>query len=598
MYKELKQKEREKFDPEYIPFDVTSEMAENFCIYIPKLKLDARIVEKPNVFISFATKTDSLEDEHKLDDFFHGRSTSTYPYMEYKKQREGEPVCDQYRVNLCPNNSIIAVADGCNWGRAPATAASKASKAFIDYMNKNRDLFVNTYRVARLCLEGLAAAHNSIIAGPYEEGQRIGTTTLLGGLISKVILPGNEDLPVETINDWVFVFASIGDCKAFLWQSKHKRIEELTPDSRNENFLDASDCGGRVGPYIEGGPDIRNLQVFMAPCFTGDTIIVCSDGVHDNFDPQMHGLQPKDLNVDREQWEDCTPSQANAAKAEWRVNEMKRVVGTETPNVEEITTKFVEYCCKMNEPAQKFMQENLGKKLPNDYTLFPGKMDHTTMVTLRVGEIPDAIILQHKQNSIFPCNDKPKLTSSKTEQSLGIIKKDNSNENKTLLRSVYANSCYPKNKFLRKQNSDYSCMNQVRRTKSETTRKAISIKPENPTKRCSTSIITNFTQSDFPEEIVSQVSELFREITRHLREINVSLFGYINQNLDDPSESKVESEIDKIRFIMEQISNCTDKLLASLKVIDFTENIKSIEKALFSFISFLNVSDLFYFFLL
>ena len=435
MYKELKKKELERFDPEYVPFIVTTEMADQYCKYVPKFYLDPRICEK-KTSITFATELEKIEKEHSLGDYFYGRSTSTYPFMEYKNQREGEPICDQYRVNLSSTNSLIAVADGCNWGRSPAIAAIKASKAFIDHMNKNRDLFVNTRRAARLCLEGLAAAHNSIISGPYEEGQRIGTTTLLGGLVTKVILREEQKEcimeKIDTINDWVFIFASIGDCKAFLWQSRKKRIEELTPDSRNENFLDASDCGGRVGPYIEGGPDTRNLDIFMSPCVTGDIIIVCSDGVHDNFDPQMHGLQPKDLNVDKECWEDCTPSQANAAKAEWRVNEMKRVIDSDDPTVEDITTKFVQYCNEKNVPAQRFMQENLGKRLPNDYTLFPGKMDHTTMVALRVGQIPENLIISTFNEQISLKNKKNIPITLSTENVINVeeeLNDDNHNNN-------------------------------------------------------------------------------------------------------------------------------------------------------------------------
>ena len=35
----------------------------------------------------------------------------------------------------------------------------------------------------------------------------------------------------------------------------------------------------------------------------GDIIIVMSDGVHDNLDPQTLGLSPRDFDIDNDRWE-------------------------------------------------------------------------------------------------------------------------------------------------------------------------------------------------------------------------------------------------------------------------------------------------------
>jgi len=37
-------------------------------------------------------------------------------------------------------------------------------------------------------------------------------------------------------------------------------------------------------------PDLRNLDLATVGCDVGDLLIVCSDGVHDNFDPQVLGI--------------------------------------------------------------------------------------------------------------------------------------------------------------------------------------------------------------------------------------------------------------------------------------------------------------------
>ena len=393
MYKELKWKEQQKYmGLNFAPFSISKSDANEYCKYVPRLNLDPRARLEPEYIVSLRTLIPQLEKHHYFPPYFCGRSTSTYPYIEAKGGRDGEPICDQYNIMFSPPLSIIAVADGCNWGTGPAEAAYRASKAFVDHMNKSRDLFRSTNLVAHLCLDGIVAAHNAIIAGPYIEGKSIGTTTLLGGVLVKVILPQQKNTSPKDIKDWVFVFASIGDCKAFLWDSKKKIIEELTPDSRGDNFMDASDCGGRIGPYINGGPDLRNLEVFMAPCAEGDLIFVCSDGVHDNFDPQFQGISPKDLGSDIESWNEIEPDEANALKSAFRCSKLNEVIDINnkfngsTIDLPEITNTIVDYCINMNHPSQVFMQENLGKRLPNDYTCFPGKMDHTTLAILKVGE--------------------------------------------------------------------------------------------------------------------------------------------------------------------------------------------------------------------
>ncbi len=46
--------------------------------------------------------------------------------------------------------------------------------------------------------------------------------------------------------------------------------------------------GGRIGPWIgQGAPDLRNLKLYFYGCEQDDICFVCSDGIHDNFDPQQ-----------------------------------------------------------------------------------------------------------------------------------------------------------------------------------------------------------------------------------------------------------------------------------------------------------------------
>jgi serine/threonine protein phosphatase PrpC len=49
-------------------------------------------------------------------------------------------------------------------------------------------------------------------------------------------------------------------------------------------FWKVRDPGGRLGAYLnENKPDLRNLKVYCEILEEDDTILLCSDGIHDNF---------------------------------------------------------------------------------------------------------------------------------------------------------------------------------------------------------------------------------------------------------------------------------------------------------------------------
>jgi len=46
---------------------------------------------------------------------------------------------------------------------------------------------------------------------------------------------------------------------------------------------------------------------------------------------------------------------------------------------------LVEHCIKLTDISREFMEKNPDKGLPKDYRKFPGKLDHTTCVSIKVG---------------------------------------------------------------------------------------------------------------------------------------------------------------------------------------------------------------------
>ena len=61
-------------------------------------------------------------------------------------------------------------------------------------------------------------------------------------------------------NEWAFVCASVGDCKAFIIEQDTLKVRDVTMDNRAV-IESSTDCGGRLGPVKNGKPDLRNLRV-------------------------------------------------------------------------------------------------------------------------------------------------------------------------------------------------------------------------------------------------------------------------------------------------------------------------------------------------
>eukprot|EP01102_Stenamoeba_stenopodia_P010185 TRINITY_DN3042_c0_g1_i2.p1 TRINITY_DN3042_c0_g1~~TRINITY_DN3042_c0_g1_i2.p1 ORF type:complete len:505 (-),score=83.14 TRINITY_DN3042_c0_g1_i2:153-1667(-) len=362
------------------------------------------------------------------------QTISTYPYSEQEKKRSGDPICDYFCLNLLDKAAIITIADGCNWGTGPQEAARKASSSFTAFLSSSLSELKHTRQAARVILRAFAVAHHSILEGK-EDLFRCGTTTLLGGIILPLMACAHDSPPsasesdgnvsdsaprpkpkrgsvignlfkddTSAIGGWCFVFGSVGDCKAFLWSPKKKTATDMTRTNRIS--ADARDCGGRLGPHLdEGKPDLRNLEVFCHPCEEDDIVIIMSDGVHDNLDPLHLGIKPRELGMDYDEWAACPPADAQNAKTIYRENLLAELIQRSvddcgdtsfsstspssilrrTPTPYLITRALMDHCFLTTRPSRHFMETQPGDILPHDYGRFPGKMDHTTCVAVKVG---------------------------------------------------------------------------------------------------------------------------------------------------------------------------------------------------------------------
>lgn len=321
------------------------------------------------------------------------RSISTYPLLP-GGEKDGDPIADRLYVQRHENRALLAVADGCNWGKRPQMAAKNAVAALASYFNERQAGIRDVHDAGHFLLRSFSEAHYSIVHGK-EDIWEAGTTTLLGILVLELEQSAAGD------PKWGLLCGSVGDCKAFHVNMKTREILDITSGNR-DNVKDSRDPGGRLGPYEgHGWPDLRNLRLYFSPAEENDIIVVVSDGVHDNLDPQTLGKFPTDLNLPNKTWEELTGEGLQKAKAGY----MKTLLGelifnSDTVTPASITESLMKHCWVVTSKSREFMEKHPNKRQPVDYVGFPGKMDHTTCVSFVIGKPP-----VHSNNNETPNNN-------------------------------------------------------------------------------------------------------------------------------------------------------------------------------------------------
>lgn len=323
------------------------------------------------------------------------RSISTYPRQAVKGKskddgvkgvRLGDPICDCFGIQLYENRTICAVADGCNWGEEPREAARLACRTFLEYLKNKSDQILTLREAGHFLLRAFAHAHSSILQSPRSarDVYASGTTTLLGGLLLELA----EEEATKYGHPWVFVCASVGDCKAFLYSPHSSKATDATRGNRPQSN-DVRDPGGRLGPYIgpKGGPDLRNLGLFMLPCEDKSLLFVLTDGIHDNLDPEHLGLSPRDVDLDQDSWDtplDLIEKVKDRFRTKCLVRKIAGDYGEKFVTPETAATRLLRHCKVTTRHSRRWLQENPARRLPTDPKKFRGKMDHATCIVTTV----------------------------------------------------------------------------------------------------------------------------------------------------------------------------------------------------------------------
>lgn len=285
-----------------------------------------------------------------------GRTVSTYPMGKGDTpRREGSPICDSFLTQVFRDGIVITcVADGCGWGSRNREAAIKAKVALVDCITRHVGALRDTHAAGDMLCKGVCESHYKIIEGK-EDITVAGTTAIIGGMA----------LPLEKSSSLVFVFVSVGDCKAFVRRARAGgKIEDLTLGLRND-VTDPKDPGGRIGPYIKGElPDFRNLHVGYCIVEEGDIVVLTSDGVTDNLDPEFQGISPAQLGYTAAgpdvEWTALPRDVAVKLKGDWCCAKMADLLddaelATGVPICPELVVKaLIDYCVELTFPSRQW----------------------------------------------------------------------------------------------------------------------------------------------------------------------------------------------------------------------------------------------------
>lgn len=343
-----------------------------------------------------------LEDETEMDkytSFAGGKVTSTYPFDKDRNLRMNDPIADHCGLVAWSNRMLAVVADGSGRGHKAQQAASRAVDTFLSDFVDPKTTPQDLRELATEMLRSLGHCHENIMAGAQNIWHS-GTTTLLAAFLVEI-----EPSSMTNNQKWCVVCVNVGDGKAFLWNKTSKLVREVTnkvvPD-------DPNDPGGRLGPYIyQGAPDLRDLSFSYAFCSEDEFVILCTDGVYDNFDPQRSGILPKDVpglvgnsvagnslsDIRPEQlkarWDQLDSSTACELRAACRIRTLEQIIdsGDATPNARSLMRNIVNYCVRQTRSLREFCEQYPNQKLPNDVQQFPGSMDHLTCLAFQVGSV-------------------------------------------------------------------------------------------------------------------------------------------------------------------------------------------------------------------
>jgi hypothetical protein len=367
----------------------------------------------PNESINRASVVADVVDWCRPHPRSDGLSVTLYEKKLDSSEHHGDPIADAFAVVTRPNSSILALADGINWGIKPRLAARAAILGAIEHLHQKLFNDQNPPATTRDIF------HHILLA--FDEGHKKillneGTTTTLTVAMVCEILPDPR-----IASRWVLCVVSVGDSPCFLYKPDLHVIYEVTSAARMGKGRDPRDAGGCLGANLGTEPDLSNLICCFLPIADEDIIFLTSDGVSDNFDPVI-------LKLGLENRESVSPTSpppppfppSNYPKSDlpllspkdrqdYLTRQMAQLIRHKQERIEhklsvqDVVESLVSHVVDVTDIKRSFLEkvwiETSDPSLsPNsrrykerglamESKSLPGKLDHTTVVGYQVGEL-------------------------------------------------------------------------------------------------------------------------------------------------------------------------------------------------------------------
>lgn len=284
---------------------------------------------------------------------------STYPVLNGEKF--GKPIADCTSAMVFKDFAVFCIADGCGMGRRPALSARVACEKFTEYVVAEVPK-TRTLAKAEKCVVKAVAYAQTMILQTEEIPTDAGLTTFLGVVV------------LRTGTSYALVYISVGDCRGLLIDKSHATINELVNDYIGR--VDVQSAGGRLGPADGEYPEVTNLRCGITFCSTGTTLVFMSDGVCDNFDIRTQFASPRECNINGDIW--CDDDKKQWAQRQTNMYSTLQTLFSED-SLESLCSNVYHFIIQKTRKARD-------AKVTKADGFVPGKMDHSTFVSVRLTE--------------------------------------------------------------------------------------------------------------------------------------------------------------------------------------------------------------------
>ena len=331
-----------------------------------------------------------------------------YEHKPGSNERHGDPIADVYAFVARPNNAILAIADGWNWGPKSRQAARCAVHGSIEKLQEllfSESPPTNTQDVVTCIRRSFDRAQELIM-------KHESTTT---SLCVAVVCP-----LVKSKGEWGLCVVSVGNSSCFVWQNKTGVAYEVTFAAIGSS-KDALDYGGCLGPSIGDDPDLSNLLCCYATVSDDDVIFLTTDGISNNFDPvslfqgttELRNVRrPVSEFADRRNLSPTLPLLTQDQREAGKLSNLSNVLQKarsqrRSDHLSALALKdaLVEYVVEATEAKRTFLERSWHSVNDPDLTTeeraakekeifqladgYPGKLDHATMVAYQVGVLSE-----------------------------------------------------------------------------------------------------------------------------------------------------------------------------------------------------------------